>query len=63
MVLSVNADYFLDSVNQLISVMVKGFFFAVRTELLNFVQTTFGLKGLIWGRQIHAPRLFALATT
>jgi hypothetical protein len=34
MILSVNRDYYLNSINQLIFVMVKcGIFFAVRTEL------------------------------
>jgi hypothetical protein len=38
----------LNSVNQLIFVMVKcGVFFAVRTEILNIIQTSFGFKELI----------------
>jgi hypothetical protein len=38
----------LNSVNQLISVMVKcGVLFEVRTELLNIIYKSFGLKGLI----------------
>jgi hypothetical protein len=37
----------LHSVNQLIFVMVKcGVFFAVRTEFLNIIWTSFGFKGL-----------------
>jgi hypothetical protein len=37
----------LNSVNQLISVMVKcGVLFEVRTEFLNITQTSFGFKGL-----------------
>jgi hypothetical protein len=37
----------LNSVNQLICVMVKRcVFFAVRTEFLNIISTRFGLKGL-----------------
>jgi hypothetical protein len=37
-ILSVNSDFSLNSVNQLIFVMVKcGVFFAVRTELLNII--------------------------
>jgi hypothetical protein len=36
MVLTVNSDYYLNSINQLIFVMVKcGVFFEVRTEFLN----------------------------
>jgi hypothetical protein len=38
MILTANSDYFLESVNQLIFVMVKcGVFFAVRTEFLNII--------------------------
>jgi hypothetical protein len=38
MILTVNNDYFLNSVNQLIFVMVKWcIFFAVRTEFLNII--------------------------
>jgi hypothetical protein len=38
MILTVNRDNFLNSVNQLIFVMVKcGVFFAVRTEFLNII--------------------------
>jgi hypothetical protein len=38
MILGVNSDYFLNSVNQLIFAMVKyGVFFAVRTEFLNII--------------------------
>jgi hypothetical protein len=38
----------LNSVNQLIFVMVKcGVFFAVRTEFLNIIQMSFGFKWLI----------------
>jgi hypothetical protein len=38
---------YLNSVNQLIFVMVKcSVFFAVRTELLNIIYTSFGFKGL-----------------
>jgi hypothetical protein len=37
----------LNSVNQLIFVMVKScVFFAVRTEFLNIIYTNFGFKGL-----------------
>jgi hypothetical protein len=37
----------LNSVNQLIFVMVKcGVLFEVRTEFLNIIQTGFGFKGL-----------------
>jgi hypothetical protein len=36
----------LNSVNQMIFVMVKcSVFFAVRTEFLNIIQTSFGFKG------------------
>jgi hypothetical protein len=38
MFLSVNRDYSLNSINQMILVMVKcGVFFAVRTEFLNII--------------------------
>jgi hypothetical protein len=39
LVVSVNSDYFLNSVNQLIFVMVKCVVFEVRTEFLNITQT------------------------
>jgi hypothetical protein len=46
MILSVNSNYFRNSVNQLIFVMVKcGVFFAVRTEFLNTKKKRFGKKG------------------
>jgi hypothetical protein len=42
MILTINSDYFLNSVNQLIFVMVKcGVFFAVRTEFLNVILMNF----------------------
>jgi hypothetical protein len=49
MILRINSDYLsLNSINQLIFVMVKySVFFAVRTEFLNIIQTSFGFKGLI----------------
>jgi hypothetical protein len=38
MILNVNRDYFLNSINQLIFVMVKcGVLFEVRTEFLNII--------------------------
>jgi hypothetical protein len=44
MIFSVNRDYFLNSVNQLIFVMVKcGVLFAVRTEFLNIMGVKLGL--------------------
>jgi hypothetical protein len=44
--LTVTAIISLNSVNQLIFVMVKcGVLFEVRTEFLNIVYTSFGLKG------------------
>jgi hypothetical protein len=47
MIFDVNSDYFLNSVNQLIFVMVKCcVFFAVRAEFLNIILTSFGFKGL-----------------
>jgi hypothetical protein len=49
MILCVNSDYSLNSINQLIFVMVKcGVLFEVRTGFLNIIiQTSFGLKGWI----------------
>jgi hypothetical protein len=48
MILTENSYYFLKSINHLISVMVKCcVFFAVRTEFLNIIWTSFGFKGLI----------------
>jgi hypothetical protein len=45
MILTVNLIISLNRVNQLISVTVKsGVFFAVRTELLNVIYTSFGFK-------------------
>jgi hypothetical protein len=47
MILTVNSDYFQNNIYQLMFVMVKScVFFAVRTELLNIVLTSFGFKGL-----------------
>jgi hypothetical protein len=47
MIFSVNSDNFLNSINQLIFLMVKyGVLFEVRTESLNIIQTSFGFKGL-----------------
>jgi hypothetical protein len=47
MVLTVNSDYFVKKINQLIFVMVKcGVLFEVRTGFLNNIWTSFGLKGL-----------------
>jgi hypothetical protein len=47
MILSVNRDYILNSVNKLMDVTVKGcVLFEVRTEFLNTILTSFGLKGL-----------------
>jgi hypothetical protein len=47
MILSVNRDISLNSVNKLIFVMVKScVFFAVRTECLNVIQMRFGFKAL-----------------
>jgi hypothetical protein len=47
-VLTVNRDYFLNSINKLIFVMVKScVFFAVRTEFLNIILSIFGFKGLM----------------
>jgi hypothetical protein len=44
---SQTANISLNSVNQLIFVMVKrGVFFAVRTEFLNIIYASFGFKGL-----------------
>jgi hypothetical protein len=46
--LKVNSHFSLNSVNQLIFVMVKyGVLFEVRAESLNIIQTNFGFKGLI----------------
>jgi hypothetical protein len=47
MVLTANSDYFLNSINQFIFVMVKcGVVFEVRTEFLNNIETSFVFKGL-----------------
>jgi hypothetical protein len=44
-ILSINSDYFQNSVNQLIFVMVKcSVFFEVGTEFLNIMETSFGLQ-------------------
>jgi hypothetical protein len=49
MILTVSSDYFFYSVNQLIFVMMKCcVFFAVQTEFLNTIQTSFGFKGLMY---------------
>jgi hypothetical protein len=47
MVLTVNGDYFLNRINQLIFVMVKcSVLFEVRTEFLNNIYTSFDFNGL-----------------
>jgi hypothetical protein len=45
MILIVNRDFY--SINQLIFVMEERVFFEVRTEFLNIIKNTFGLKVLI----------------
>jgi hypothetical protein len=48
MILTETAIISLNSINQLIFVMVKcGVLFAVRAKLLNIIQTNFSFKGLI----------------
>jgi hypothetical protein len=45
MIFTLNSVFFLNKFNQLIFVTVKwSVFFAVRTEILNTVQTSFGLQ-------------------
>jgi hypothetical protein len=47
----------LNSVNQLIFVMVKcGVLFEVRTEFLNIIYTSFGFKGLNVGDGDYFPK-------
>jgi hypothetical protein len=47
MVLTVNSDYFVKQHYRFIVLMVKcGVPFEVRTEFLNIIYTSFGLKGL-----------------
>jgi hypothetical protein len=47
MALIVNSAYFLNGINKLIFIMVKSsVFFAVRTEFLNIILTSFGFKGV-----------------
>jgi hypothetical protein len=47
MILTVNSDYFLKNINQLIFVMVKCYVpFEVRTEFLNSIYKSLGFKGL-----------------
>jgi hypothetical protein len=61
----INSDISLNSVNKMFFVMVKcGVFFAVRTEFLNIILTSFGFKGLIHmgtkdfcGKQINPNNL------
>jgi hypothetical protein len=49
MILSVNSDYFLNSVKKLMLVMVTGCgLFEVRTESLNIILTSFGLQRIDW---------------
>jgi hypothetical protein len=47
MILRLNRNYSLNSVKQLIFLIVKcGVLFEVRTEFLNIIYTSFGFKGL-----------------
>jgi hypothetical protein len=53
MVLTVNSDYFLNRINQLIFELFKyGVLFEVRTEFLNIMYTSFGVKVLMFNYSI-----------
>jgi hypothetical protein len=54
MVLGVNSDYSLNSTNWLTFVVKGCVLFDVRTEFLNIIYTSFGLKGFIKHRAIKA---------
>jgi hypothetical protein len=63
MILTLNRDYFLKGVIQLMFVMVKcGVLFEVRIEFLNSIWRNFGLKGLTYFCTCKATKLKAPKT-
>lgn len=59
MIVCVNSENLLNSTDKLILEILKNyFFFAVKTEFLNIIQASFGIKGLVWEVSYRLMRSF-----